>query len=95
LRGCLSGKGSSLVLAESFGTDHVSFDFNSFTALPGKEVRHYASFAFAATENADSRVRAGIHFRFSTEEGLSMGAKIGAWVIAHELRPLGACSLSD
>lgn len=89
------GKASSLVLAESFGTDHVSFDFNSFTALPGKEVRHYSSFAFAATENADSRVRAGIHFRFSTEEGLSMGAKIGAWVTAHKLRPLGPCSLSD
>lgn len=89
------GKASSLVLAESFGTDHVSFDFNSFTALPGKEVRHYSSFAFAAAENADSRVRAGIHFRFSTEEGLSMGAKIGAWVTAHELRPLRSCSLSD
>lgn len=89
------GKASSLVLAESFGTDHVSFDFNSFTALPGKKVRHYSSFAFAATENADSRVRAGIHFRFSTEEGLSMGAKIGAWVIAHELRPLRSCSPDD
>jgi hypothetical protein len=89
------GKASSLVLAESFSTDHVSFDFNSPTALPGKEVRHYSSFAFAAVENADSRVRAGIHFRFSTEEGLSMGAKIGAWVTAHELRPLRSCSLSD
>lgn len=89
------GKASSLVLAESFGTDHVSFDLNSFTALPGKEVRHYSSFAFAATENADSRVRAGIHFRFATTEGLSMGAKVGAYVLTHVLRPLGNCSLSD
>jgi hypothetical protein len=89
------GRASSIVLAESFGTDHVSFDFNSFTALPGKEVRHYTSFAAAANENADSRVRAGIHFRQATIQGLAMGTKVGNWIIAHELAPLGRTSLTD
>jgi hypothetical protein len=89
------GEASSIVLIESFGTDHVSFDFNSFTALPGKEVRHYNSFTHAALENADSRVRAGIHFRTDTIQGLAMGAKVGAWVITHELRPLHGCSRDD
>jgi PAP2 superfamily len=83
------GKASSLVLTNAFRTDHVTFDFNSFTALPGKEVRTYSSFAYAAVENADSRIRAGIHFRFATDEGLSMGAKVGRYVIDHNLRPLG------
>jgi hypothetical protein len=89
------GEASSLVMIESFGTDHVSFDFNSFTALPGKEIRHYNSFAAAALQNADSRVRAGIHFRSATVQGLAMGAKVGAWVVAHELRQLQNCSRSD
>ncbi|HEU4728988.1 MAG TPA: vanadium-dependent haloperoxidase [Kofleriaceae bacterium] len=89
------GKAASLVLAESFGTDHISFDLNSFTALPGKEIRHYDSFSFAATENADSRVRAGIHFRFATTEGLNMGSKVGSYVVTHALQPFGNCSLSD
>jgi hypothetical protein len=89
------GEGSSLVLAESFGTDHISFDFNSLTALPGKEVRHYRSFSSAAIENADSRVRAGIHFRSATVEGLAMGAKVGLYILANQLRPRGPCSLGD
>ena len=83
------GRASSIVLAESFGTDRVSFDFNSLTALPGKEIRHYDSFSSAATENADSRVRAGIHFRFSTVQGLAMGTKIANYEISHFLRPFG------
>lgn len=89
------GRASSLILTESFGTDHISFDFNSFTALPGKEIRHISSFAAAALENADSRVRAGIHFRQATVQGLSLGTKVGNWVVQHELRPLQNCSLSD
>jgi hypothetical protein len=75
-------------LTDAFRTDHLTFDFNSFTALPGKEVRTYSSFAFAAHENADSRIRAGIHFRFATDEGLSLGTKVGRYIVEHNLRPL-------
>ncbi len=89
------GEASALVLGESFGTDHVSFDLTTITALPGHESRHYTSFLGAALENGDSRVRAGIHFRFSTVEGLAMGTKIGLWVIQNQLRPRGPCSLNQ
>jgi len=89
------GKASSLILTESFCTDHVTFALNSFTALPGKEIRTYSSFAFAANQNADSRVRAGVHFRFSTDEGLSMGTKIGNYLVTHVLLPIGSQSKND
>jgi hypothetical protein len=89
------GKASSVVLAESFRTDHITFDFNSFTALPGKEVRRYHSFAFAATENAASRVYAGIHFRFSCDTGLSLGNKVGKYIVDNNLKAIGPQSIYD
>lgn len=89
------GRASSVVLAESFDTDRISFDLTTSTALPLTAPRHYTSFSSAATENADSRVRAGIHFRFSTVEGLSMGAKVGQAVLQNKLRPRGYVSLSQ
>ncbi len=42
----------------------------------------------AADENADSRVKAGIHFRFAVDAGQEMGNKIGQWVVDHHLKPL-------
>jgi membrane-associated phospholipid phosphatase len=87
------GKASATVLAESFRTDRITFDFNSPTALPGKEVRRYHSFAFAATENALSRLYAGIHFRFSTDVGVALGSKVGKEVVENNLRPIGFQSI--
>jgi hypothetical protein len=89
------GKASSLVFAESFGTDRVTFTLNSFTALPGKETRTYTSFSAAAAQNADSRVQAGIHFRFSCNEGLTVGNNVGNYIIAHNLRPIGNPTRSE
>jgi len=42
----------------------------------------------AADENADSRVKAGIHFRFACEAGQEMGNKVGRWLVDHHLKPL-------
>lgn len=89
------GKASAVVLAESFGTDNITFDFNSYTALPGLEVRTYSSFAFAAEQNADSRVQAGIHFRFSTDAGLTLGEKVGIYTVQNHLRPRGNQSIYE
>ena len=38
-----------------------------------------------AYENADSRVKAGLHFRFATEAGLELGRRIGNYVIGNAL----------
>jgi hypothetical protein len=65
------GAGAAAVLADAFG-DRVRFTMASTSALPEAPARSFASFGAAARENADSRVRGGLHFRFATDEGLRM-----------------------
>lgn len=82
------GAGAAEVLAQAFGTDHVPFSMGSTTAVPANPVRSFETFTQAADENADSRVMAGIHFRFSTEMGQALGRKVGAYLVENHLRPL-------
>jgi len=79
------GMAAATVLAQSFGGDHVPFSFASRTAIPTNPVRSFRSFSEAARENADSRVKAGLHFRFATDAGLEMGRRIGQHVIRNAL----------
>ena len=81
------GAGAAEVLKRLFRTDHVPFSMKSTTALPTNKIRSFNTFTQAANENADSRVRAGIHFRFSTEQGKSLGRKVGSYIVKHHLRP--------
>lgn len=80
------GAGAAEVLKLSFGTDRVPFSMDSLTALPASPVRSFTTFTQAADENADSRVRAGIHFRFATETGKDLGRDVGAYIVKHHLR---------
>jgi membrane-associated phospholipid phosphatase len=73
------------VLAAFFGTDAVPFSLSS-DGLPGV-TRSYASFSAAAQECADSRVYAGIHWRFDCTAGLTMGNEVGDYVVTHFLLP--------
>jgi hypothetical protein len=82
------GAGAAVVLAHAFGSDRVVFTMASPTALPDSPERSFASFSAAAKENADSRVRAGIHFRFATEAGLKLGEQIGKQSTAQFLAPI-------
>jgi len=81
------GNAAATVLAGVLG-DNTSFSFSSPTGIPGNDVRTFKSFSQAAKENADSRVMAGIHFRFSTEAGLEQGRNIGEWTLQHQLQLL-------
>ena len=81
------GNAAATVLASILG-DNTSFTMSSPTALPGNGERSFNGFMQAADENADSRVKAGIHFRFACEAGQEMGDKIGQWVVDHHLKPL-------
>ena len=81
------GAGAAEVLKRVFGTDHVPFSMESMTALPANPVRSFKTFTQAANENADSRVRAGIHFRFATEQGQTLGRKVGTYLVQHHLQP--------
>lgn len=81
------GAGAAEVLKRAFGTDRVPFSMGSLTALPGNPVRSFDTFTQAADENADSRVTAGIHFRFSTDQGQALGRRVGRYLVTHHLRP--------
>lgn len=81
------GNAAATVLAKLLG-NNTSFTMPSPTAVPGGATRSFDSFSQAADENADSRVKAGIHFRFSCEAGQEMGNKIGEWTVANCLAPL-------
>lgn len=80
------GNAAAAVLAYVFG-DNVSFTFPSSSAEPVMSTRSFTSFSQAADENADSRVMAGIHFRFACEAGQELGNDIGQWVVENHLRP--------
>ena len=58
----------------------------SLTALSANPVRSFTTFTQASDENADSRVRAGIHFRFATEHGKTLGRNVGSYIVEHHLR---------
>jgi hypothetical protein len=82
------GAAAAQVLAHGFGRDRIRFEFASPTALPEQPTRRFASFSAAARENADSRVRAGLHFRFATTQGLALGERIGHIAVRSLLAPL-------
>lgn len=77
---------AAAVLAGFFGTDNIAFTLPSQNlALPA---RSYTSFSQAAQESADSRLYAGMHWRFDNEVGLSVGNAVGQYVLGNVLRPV-------
>jgi hypothetical protein len=81
------GSAASVILSHFFG-HNSSFTTTSTTAsTPGAE-RSFKSFKQAADENADSRVVAGIHFRFACDAGQKMGDNVGRWTLKNYLKPL-------
>jgi PAP2 superfamily len=82
------GAAAAEVLGRILG-DRTSFTFTSSTAeQPFVETRSFTRFSQAANENADSRVQAGIHFRFATNAGLTLGDQVGEVAYEDFLRPL-------
>ena len=81
------GSAAAAVLASELG-DNTSFTMGSPTAVPAGATRSFTSFSQAARENADSRVRAGIHFRFACDAGMELGDRIGGWISKNSLKPL-------
>ena len=76
---------AATVLTYYYG-NHSGFSMTSSTGVPPNSIRSFSSFLQAADENADSRVKAGIHFRFATVAGQEMGNKIGEWTVKNHLR---------
>ena len=66
-------------LAYFFGTDEAEFGLDS--TVTGS-TRQYARFSEVAEEVRDARVWAGIHFRFSTDDGPVIGRQVARLVTA-------------
>ncbi len=81
------GNAAATVMAGMLG-ENTPFSMTSPTALPGSGARSFNGFKQAADENADSRVKAGIHFRFACDAGQEMGDQIGQWLLGNHLKPL-------
>ncbi|MGB8190436.1 MAG: vanadium-dependent haloperoxidase [Chitinophagaceae bacterium] len=81
------GNAGASVLAGILG-DNISFTMISGSSDPVNATRFFKSFSQAADENANSRVMAGIHFRFSCRAGQDQGNKIGQWTVQNYLKPL-------
>ena len=82
------GAAAATVLADAFGRDEIRFTLASTTAPPTNPTRDFRSFSEAARENADSRVKASLHFRFATTAGLKLGEIVGNFAVRHSLTPL-------
>jgi hypothetical protein len=81
------GRAAAEVLTAILGED-VGFTVASTTAGPAGAPRSFTSFRQAANENADSRVRAGLHFRFSCDAGQQLGARIAEVALGEKLSRL-------
>jgi len=88
------GATSAVVLAYAFGRDDIPFTFASLSADSANPTRSFRSFSEAARENAESRVMAGIHFRFAIEAGLALGQDIGRYTVKN-LLPATTPTVSD
>jgi hypothetical protein len=81
------GAAAAAVMGGLLG-DATPFTLTSTSALPEAPIRRFASFSSAARENAESRVMAGLHFRFSCEAGLELGERVGRFTLTNHLRAL-------
>jgi membrane-associated phospholipid phosphatase len=78
--------GAAAALAAFFGTDAIPFSLST-DSLPGV-TRSFASFSAAVQEVSDSRVYAGIHWRFDVAAGQALGYKVGNYIVSHFLLPV-------
>jgi len=76
---------SFAVLKQTFGDD-LNFTMKTTTAPPEMPTRSFPNFDAAAAECADSRVRVGFHFRYSTDAGLVLGRAVAGWIIEKHLQ---------
>ncbi|KGN42809.1 vanadium-dependent haloperoxidase [Knoellia aerolata] len=88
----VEGGAAAAVLRGFFGSDRAHFTLCSHTLPPGQTctdpdpvMRSFHRFSQAASENADSRVLVGFHFRHASTSGTEHGTKIGRYVVRRYL----------
>ncbi len=81
---CLSAAAGA-VLANRFG-ERTHFSMES-DQMPGV-LRSFKSFTSALDEVKNARIFAGLHFRFSTDDGETLGESVAAYVLDHAVQPI-------
>jgi hypothetical protein len=75
---------AAVILAKFFGEKtHFTVDNDLLIGV----TRSYHSFTQATDEVKNARIFAGIHFRFSCDDGQDVGEKVGNFVLEHALLP--------
>ncbi|HVR18791.1 MAG TPA: vanadium-dependent haloperoxidase [Polyangiaceae bacterium] len=75
-----TGSAAAAVLAKVFG-DSTQFAVSSDTLVGA--VRSFTTFSAAASQNAESRLFGGIHWRSDNDRGLELGYALGNYVADH------------
>ncbi|MEI7773445.1 MAG: vanadium-dependent haloperoxidase [Verrucomicrobiota bacterium] len=77
---------ASQILIDFSGTDNLTFEISSDT-LPNI-TRRFSSLRACAKECGESRIYGGIHFRFSCEDGYTLGRQVAetVWAMLKEVR---------
>lgn len=76
---------AAMILTEYFGENYNFSSMSDGTSSNPDILRSFGSFAEAAFEAGDSRIWAGIHFRFSNEDGFDVGEGIADLVFNNYL----------
>jgi hypothetical protein len=81
------------VFSNFLGTDAINLDIHGFdpTGLPGNlnAVQHFATAADMRTEIINARLWAGLHYRFSSEAGVTLGKEVADFDLAHAFQGNG------
>jgi hypothetical protein len=79
---CLTPAGGR-VIAAFLGTQHIDFTVPSLTGLGD---RHFADVKDLQDEVGNARIWGGIHYRSAVEEGIAIGKRTVAQVLAHHFQ---------
>jgi hypothetical protein len=83
------GAVSSQIMAHAFGRNDIPFSVTWAGIAPNPNVtRSYNGFKQLADEEADSRIYAGIHYRFDHFASIGVCTLIGDYAFSNHLRPL-------
>jgi VCPO second helical-bundle domain len=81
------------VFSNFLGTDAINLDIHGFdpTGPPGNlnAVQHFATAADMRTEIINARLWAGLHYRFSSEAGVTLGKEVADFDLAHAFQGNG------
>jgi len=88
--GCLTAA-DSVVYSNLLGTDQINLDIPGATggATTLTTSRHYDTTQDLNNEIVDARVYAGLHFRYSGEQGVQLGTDVAEWSLKHYFRATG------